>query len=691
MQADALVNILGGQGVSISACTLNCPAIAAGSFRVVSSNLGLDSGIVLTNGRAATINNIWGVNGPSGSLASTNDFFSGDPTLTALCGRQTYDACILEFDVIPQGDSLRFNYVFSSEEYISAVCGSYNDVFAFFISGPGISGSYNMALVPGTNIPVAINSINNGIPGSVGSLVNCTDMGPGSPFTTFYVDNSTGTTLTHKGFTTVLQAGHAVTRCGKYHLKMAIADAGNAIYDSGVFLEAGSLETNRYNIRAVVPGAEDSSGICVKGCAPGRFHIKRRQPVAQPETIKFMARGTAVSGIDYAPIGDSVVIPPYATGADIIINGLGTPVNGVRILQLAILSPVSCGIDNVLDSATIVIYDTLHIDMQTQDTAICLGDKVHIRVAGDDMLSYHWEPVTGLNSAGIKQPDASPGINTSYTVIATMPGTQCLAKTADVAIRVKPTPSTHLDADTTVCHNTALTLTPGSIAVSPAYSYQWSGPGGFTSTSFAATIDTVHGSSQGIYTLSVVNDTNGCKATATENVGVIDPPAPSVTTPVIFCQNTQPDSLKASGDGLRWYMPNSSKALPASPVPFTDELSESQYYVSQTIDNCASEKAEVEVSVRKCCDGVIIIPTAFTPNGDGRNDAFHVGIHYGYIMEHLYIYNRWGALVYSGTDGTWDGTYNGQPTDDGVYFYTLKLRCVLGGYEYRKGDITLIR
>ncbi len=196
--AAVLAQRLSGQGVTILNPTLTCASGANGFFNSISSNLGLDSGIVLTTGRVATQGSSIGINGLSADLASTDNGFPGDPMLNPLAGQSTTNACDLEFDVVPNGDSIKFKYVFSSEEYINAVCGPYNDAFAFFISGPGISGTENMALVPGTNIPVTINSINDGVPGRTGHLSNCTNMGAGSPFTAYYIDNSMGTNLTHR-------------------------------------------------------------------------------------------------------------------------------------------------------------------------------------------------------------------------------------------------------------------------------------------------------------------------------------------------------------------------------------------------------------------------------------------------------------------------------------------------------------
>lgn len=179
--ASVLAKKLAGQGVVVSNAVMQCNPNQSGFFTTISSNLGEDSGIVLTTGLAGTNMPNWGVNGAAVNLANFNQGNSGDADLTLLAGITTYDRCILEFDFVGNGDSIFFKYIFGSEEYPNYNCSNYNDVFGFFISGPGYATPVNIALVPGTNIPVAINSINNGVIYPGGALSNCTSMGPGAP------------------------------------------------------------------------------------------------------------------------------------------------------------------------------------------------------------------------------------------------------------------------------------------------------------------------------------------------------------------------------------------------------------------------------------------------------------------------------------------------------------------------------
>ena len=156
-------DVLLGGGVTASNITFNgAPAtnlnIQAASFTgPAGSNLGLLSGVILSTGRAATNTAAFEV----GADGDVNNFASSsitgaysDADLVTLSGQSIDDAAVLEFDFVPIGDSIKFRYVFGSEEYPSFTCSNYNDAFGFFVSGPGISGPFaggamNIALVPG--------------------------------------------------------------------------------------------------------------------------------------------------------------------------------------------------------------------------------------------------------------------------------------------------------------------------------------------------------------------------------------------------------------------------------------------------------------------------------------------------------------------------------------------------------------
>ncbi|MBA2882892.1 hypothetical protein HNR65_003247 [Desulfosalsimonas propionicica] len=218
--ATNLANNLVGEGITISNPTYTGAEDASGYFSGgLAAGIGIDSGILLTSGFAS---NLDGNSNTSGSITGVN-YMPGDTDLNNLVSpNSTNDAAILEFDFsLTTGNSAFFNYVFGSDEYNEYVNSSFNDVFGFFFEGE------NIALIPGTDTPVAINNVNNGLNSS------------------YYNDNADTPypySFEYDGFTDVLTASISnLTPGDSYHLKLAIADTSDSILDSGVFLQGGSF------------------------------------------------------------------------------------------------------------------------------------------------------------------------------------------------------------------------------------------------------------------------------------------------------------------------------------------------------------------------------------------------------------------------------------------------------------------
>lgn len=217
---DDLINTLLGDNVTVSNVVYTGANIASGLFSGgLSAGISIDEGVILSSGYAA---NAIGPNISDG--ISGNNGLPGDSDLNTLIpGYRTNDATILEFDFTPQFNSITFTYVFGSDEYLEYVNSSFNDVFGFFIDG------VNVAILPGTTTPVAINTVNH--------LVN----------TQYFIDNdlSSGLPYYHNiecdGFTTSLTVQALVNPGEIHHMRLGIADAGDWILDSWVFLEAESF------------------------------------------------------------------------------------------------------------------------------------------------------------------------------------------------------------------------------------------------------------------------------------------------------------------------------------------------------------------------------------------------------------------------------------------------------------------
>ncbi|MCB0766404.1 MAG: choice-of-anchor L domain-containing protein, partial [Flavobacteriales bacterium] len=479
----ALATSIAGTGVSISNPVINCHSEGYGTFTYTGNVLGLPEGVLLTSGR---INNAVGPNNAENKTFEANT--SGNSLLNVVTGRTTRDACLFEFDLIPSGDSLRFNFVFASEEYNEWVGSQYNDVFGFFISGPGITGDpgigndHNIARIPGTNQAVTINNVNNGSNQS------------------HYYDNAGGQHIQYDGMTRGLYAESVVQPCQPYHLKLVVADASDRKFDSGVF-----IEKIRSNQVVMSKGTLSGSSNMVEGCNPGWVRFTR--PVAQPSALDltYHLRGTATNGADYNAIGDpdpnvakTVTIPANQTSVTVAVNPIPDGITEPTENLLFILGNPLCTNMN-LDSLVFEISDSLAATLVPATATICRGDSVRLTASGGS--SYLWSPTTGLNATNTASTWARPTSTTTYSVTVTE---GACSRTLSRMVRVS---DIQLSATSTrpLCNgqtNGAINLTAaGGI---PPYSFNWTGPNGFTATS-----EDLVNIASGSYTV-IVTDANGC-------------------------------------------------------------------------------------------------------------------------------------------------------------------------------------
>jgi hypothetical protein len=226
-----------GTGLSMS---FDVPVFQIGNFsNGTTTNLNLSAGIILSSGDVRDAAGASIYNPDEEYPYSYTGVNASDANLSSISGSSIYDASVLEFDFVPQGNTIQFKYVFASSEYNTFVNSSYNDAFGFFMSGPGIPGTVNLANIPSTTIPISVNNLNNG-------YGSCSTGGPSGPceYCAYFVQNCNGTTITYHAFTTVLTASYSVT-CGQtYHIKLAIGDADDSAWDSAVFLENNSFTSN---------------------------------------------------------------------------------------------------------------------------------------------------------------------------------------------------------------------------------------------------------------------------------------------------------------------------------------------------------------------------------------------------------------------------------------------------------------
>lgn len=442
MTANQLAQMLAGSGVSVTNATLNCATAASGSFTGTSS-MGIQNGIILTSGSITLASPNAG-----SSSAGTDNNTPGDTDLDGIAGAGTLDACGLEFDIVPLCDTIKFKYVFGSEEYPEFVNSGFNDAFAFFISGPGIPTPVNIAKLPGTSTIVTIDNVNSGSNSQ------------------YYVANS-GTTIEYDGYTTILTAWSVVQPCLTYHMKIVVADAGDGIYDSGVFLEAGSLQC------AATIAATATVQSAVEGCQDGSFEFCRSAPFTNPATINFTIAGSATNGTDYTTVSNSITIPAGQSCQTIPIvpadDGITEGVDSILIIY----QPGPCPI---MDTVVIYISD-LYINAGP-DKTICNDEDVVIGTATSlTGITYAWTPPTGLSSTSVSSPtltgfnSGTTPVTTNYILTASLTG---CSVSDTVAITVNPSATVDAGPDQTVCGGT-ITLAG---TITGATGGTWSGGAG---------------------------------------------------------------------------------------------------------------------------------------------------------------------------------------------------------------------
>lgn len=250
-----------------------------GYFKKGNSNFPFERGIVLTSGFAVD------AQGPNSGIVSQGGAdWGGDAELEYLMNLEAtfpidaQNTTIFEFDFIPQGNEISFNYIFASEEYPDFTCSDYNDAFAFIISGPGITNDpgingKNIALLPNGD-PVTINNVNDDV---------C-----GDP--TYYVAGPFAN-IEYGGRTTPLTASSPVVPGETYHIRLMVGDASDTQYDSAVFLEAGSFFLGSTIVDQYGLDIDDDLVVC--GQSEYTLYVNIEDP---DTTIQWFFNGTAIPG-----------------------------------------------------------------------------------------------------------------------------------------------------------------------------------------------------------------------------------------------------------------------------------------------------------------------------------------------------------------------------------------------------------
>jgi gliding motility-associated-like protein len=528
--AFTLASQLVGSNVTITNEQINCPGSASGLFIANGSNIGLTNGILLTTGK---VSNSMGQNNSDSKTEcwDSNGSFN-DPQLSSIEPQANYDGCVLEFDIKPICSVMQVKFVFGSEEYPEFVNGGFNDAFGFFIWGPnplgGSYNGYNVARLP-NGTQVSIDNINNGT-SNTGPCVNC-----GS-----YVDNSGGATVQYDGFTQPIVASINVSPCSNYHFKIAIADAGDCQYDSGVFLEQGGIscpvsqvptvasnttaamcDLNNGSASAVVnnytgtatyvwtPGGQTSP--TAMNLAPGNYTCVMTLQNPCPYTKTITATIPQNKGFTFTNTVNNIKCPQDVNGSATVTPSGGTaPYSYAWNTSPVQISPVASGLGlgewicSITDANGCLKRDTVEMDASTtldvkptSSEALCnnpTGSAVSGVTGGVAPYTYLWStiPAQVTNTATALIPG-------SYSV--TVVDNDGCVKTATVAVKnFTPVITLQDSVVNTTCNQSNGSIYVTSTGGTAPYQYNWSG---------GQSTQNITGVMPGSYTVNVV-DANNC-------------------------------------------------------------------------------------------------------------------------------------------------------------------------------------
>ena len=695
---DQYVNdILLGEGVEAFNVSYTGGASQLGYMTGGEGNLMISNGLVLSSDAADNISCPPIQNGCTDCLGmdfNDSDLLTIANSVPPLIGQNfsvssVNDGCVLEFDFTASGDSISFNYIFGSDEYETWINTQYNDVFAFFLSGPGIAGEFdspagfpdgaiNIAGVPDSDpyLPITISSVNSGTNAQ------------------YYVNNQSEQDICILGYTQSFTAEAAV-QCGQtYHIKLAIADGSDTALESVVVLEEGSFSSNAFDLTAtasisgnIIFGGDTT---VVESCNDAIFQVVRPDASIE-DTLIITIGGTATNGVDYELIDPEIIMEAGEYSVDIPLNvNPDVEAEGTETVTIEYLYVNLCG-DSVLRQSTLLIEDFEPTELDfANPVGICNGEAVLevTPVSGYGPHAYEWS--TGPNdtlSVNIIQTD-DPG-----AAIVTV--TDVCGNQVDATISYTLPPNLFVYAqqlNTPLCAGDDIVLESGITTGVGPFSYDWSSGGNSAN-------ETVNVTSSQIITLTV---TDAC---GIEDAFEVDVEVP-VYDPITgedeeLCLGIQGDLNLLGGTGQEiagnwvgdytfyvWQYYNYDSqgfaqdsnwvavdAALDTLVTFIGPSGNFQASIEQNsmevtvVDQCGLQ-ATFEINVVACDTE---IPNVFSPNSDGTNDFFRIPGIEGFPNSRLEIYNRWGSVVFQDQDykGGWDGRINGTPVSDGSYFYVL--------------------
>ena len=622
--------------VSVSGGNFASGEKSYGYFDGTGTTFPFQNGIILSTGK---INNAPGPNiylsDDGGGIG-----WNGDSDLNDALGlSNTFNATILEFDFIPLGNKISFDYIFSSEQYLtnpsSNQC-NYTDGFAFLLKRNGETNYQNLAVVPGTNIPVKVNTVR-------GSGTIC------PPANQAYFDafNDTNHPTNFNGQTKILKAESDVIPGETYHIKLVIADEGNYRFDSAIFLGGGSFNfgIDLGDDRLIATGnplcpSETLTVDATQAGATGYQWFRNTNPIP----------GATNPTYSITSAGDYTVNIFYGTTCSPPSNTLKIEYAESLVINQDLFT--ECDADTNQDGKTVFDLDVIK-------------NQLFTNLPTDYNISF-FEIPTSTTSLPTNYTNTIPNNQTIYARIMNIQG--CYS---DYPVNLVVNTFDTILADETIglCENSILTLDAGSGFTS----YEWNtDPPQFTQQ--------ITVNSGGSYEVTVTNSFN-CSKTKTFTVE-----ASGIATIEDIIIND--------------FQENNSATIQISASSLGNyefSLDDINYQDSNIFTNLLEGEYTVYVNDKKKCGVakrtfyILDYPKYFTPNGDNYNDTWYIKNLRKRNLQNstISIFDRYGKLIkqYNANTEAWDGTFNGSNLPSNDYWFTLELT----NGKIIKGHFTLKR
>lgn len=351
--------------------------------------------------------------------------------------------------------------------------------------------------------------------------------------------------------------------------------------------------------------------------------------------------------------------------------------------------------------------------------ALCAQDSITIGYYGSAFVGsqYNWElPSKGTTilNGGFDQGPIVIRLDTpgTFKLKLTVGQTGCLSEEYEETITVNPLPYARIYSKQDVCLGQAELIE--AIRYTPNLdTFNWDFDGGKT-THFATEQGPygVYWDTDGEKVIKVTMVDEGCVYTEMDTIMVHPKPSATILATRDVYNNDQrlfttvdyvegeemcaSDSLKVTvqnvepGASYKWTPTRFFDTYSDQPVTYARVDFSSKIYVEvEDVYGCQN-KDSLDIKTKSCCE--MTFPSAFSPNGDGRNDRFRPVTIGRREVGTFQVFNRYGQLVYESKQAQigWDGTMNGKPADIGAYFYQIKFMCDKENVN-QSGEVILVR